>query len=93
MHKTSAWPLALVYAALIVFASLFPFMGWRAQGIPPWVFLLAPLPPPYWTGFDVAINVVGGVISRRSHRWFRWFNEVPVLLLLAAVVLVVVKPF
>jgi putative membrane protein len=31
--------------------------------------------------------------SRRSHRWFRWFNEVPVMLLLAAVVLVVVKPF
>lgn len=31
--------------------------------------------------------------SRRSHRWFRWFNEVPVLLLTAAVVLVVVKPF
>jgi putative membrane protein len=31
--------------------------------------------------------------SRRSHRWFRWFNEVPVLLLLAAVILVVVKPF
>lgn len=25
--------------------------------------------------------------------WYRWFNEVPVLLLLAAVVLVVVKPF
>ena len=31
--------------------------------------------------------------SRRSHVWFRWFNEVPVLLLLVAVVLVVVKPF
>ncbi|WP_188710150.1 CopD family protein [Polaromonas eurypsychrophila] len=29
----------------------------------------------------------------RSHRWYRFFNEVPVLLLLAAVVLVVVKPF
>jgi putative membrane protein len=29
----------------------------------------------------------------RSHVWFRWFNELPVLLLLAAVVLVVVKPF
>jgi putative membrane protein len=28
-----------------------------------------------------------------SHRWYRWFNELPVLLLLAAVVLVVVKPF
>ena len=31
--------------------------------------------------------------SRRSHVWFRWFNEVPVLLLLVAVILVVVKPF
>ncbi|WP_020654030.1 CopD family protein [Massilia niastensis] len=29
----------------------------------------------------------------RSHTWFRWFNEVPVLLLLAIVILVVVKPF
>lgn len=31
--------------------------------------------------------------STRSHRWYRWFNEIPVLLLLAAVILVVVKPF
>ncbi len=29
----------------------------------------------------------------RSHIWFRWFNEIPVLLMLGAVVLVVVKPF
>jgi putative membrane protein len=31
--------------------------------------------------------------NRHGHRWYRWFNEVPVLLLLAAVVLAVVKPF
>ena len=31
--------------------------------------------------------------SQRSHVWFRWFNEVPVLLLLAIVVLVVVNSF
>jgi putative membrane protein len=31
--------------------------------------------------------------DRRSHTWYRWFNEVPVALLLCAVVLVVVKPF
>lgn len=30
---------------------------------------------------------------QHSHRWFRWFNEIPVLLLVLAVVLVVVKPF
>ena len=31
--------------------------------------------------------------NQRKHTWYRWFNEVPVLLLLAAVILVVVKPF
>jgi hypothetical protein len=42
MHKTSAWPLALVYAALMVYASLYPFDGWRDQGIAPWAFLAPP---------------------------------------------------
>lgn len=31
--------------------------------------------------------------NRRSHVWFRWFNELPVLAMVAAVVLVVVKPW
>jgi putative membrane protein len=31
--------------------------------------------------------------SQRSHVWYRWFNEIPVILLLIIVVLVVVKPF
>jgi putative membrane protein len=31
--------------------------------------------------------------NTRSHKWYRWFNELPVLGMLGAVVLVVVKPF
>jgi len=31
--------------------------------------------------------------DRHSTRWFRWFNEVPSLLLVAIVILAVVKPF
>ncbi len=31
--------------------------------------------------------------NTHSHVWFRWFNELPVLVLFAVVVLVVVKPF
>ena len=31
--------------------------------------------------------------NQRGHVWFRWFNEVPVVLLTVAVILVVVKPF
>lgn len=31
--------------------------------------------------------------NRRGHVWFRWFNELPVLFMVAAVILVVVKPW
>ncbi len=31
--------------------------------------------------------------NTRSHVWFRWFNEVPVLVLFATLILVVLKPF
>ena len=32
-------------------------------------------------------------VNQRSHVFFRWFNEVPVILLLAIIILVIVKPF
>ena len=32
-------------------------------------------------------------VNTRSHKWFRWFNEVPVILLLLIVILATVKPF
>lgn len=59
-HKSAALPLALAYAALIVYASLYPFADWRDQGIAPWSYLWAPFPK-YWTGFDFGINVAGYV--------------------------------
>jgi putative membrane protein len=30
---------------------------------------------------------------RHGHRWYRWFNEFPTLILIVVVILVVVKPF
>jgi len=57
-YKTSAWPLGQAYMALIVYASLYPFAGWRIQGIAPWEFLFSGWPR-YWTGFDVAANIAG----------------------------------
>ncbi len=32
-------------------------------------------------------------INARSHVWYRWFNELPVVAMFAVVILVVVKPF
>jgi VanZ family protein len=57
-HKTSAWPLSLAYATLVVYASLYPFSGWRDQGVGPWEFLQSPFPR-YWTAFDFAANAIG----------------------------------
>lgn len=39
------------------------------------------------------LNQFAAHSNQRSHVWFRWFNEIPVILLFAIVVLVVVKPF
>lgn len=57
-YKSAALPLGLFYAALIVYASLFPFTGWRDQGLAPWAFLWAPWPQ-YWTRFDLVANLAG----------------------------------
>ena len=56
--KTIAWPLSLAMICLIIYASLYPFTDWRNQGISPLMFLTTPLPK-YWSGFDVATNVLG----------------------------------
>lgn len=59
-RRTLALPLALLLTALIVYASLYPFEGWRTQGSNPFEFLKAPLPR-YWTTFDVSANLLGYV--------------------------------
>lgn len=47
-----------IYALLIVYASWYPFSGWRDMGIKPFDYLWARLPY-YWTGFDVWTNIAG----------------------------------
>jgi VanZ family protein len=48
----------LAYLLLIVYASWFPFSGWRSSGLSPFAFLNLQMPR-WWTGFDVMVNVVG----------------------------------
>ncbi len=53
--------IALVfYLLLVAYASCYPFSGWRDSGLSPWSYLLEPMPH-YWTGFDLAVNVLGYV--------------------------------
>ena len=57
-HRSSASPLAWLYAALIVYASLYPFTGWRVPGVSLAHYLNLPWPR-WWTGFDLVSNLLG----------------------------------
>ena len=57
-HRSSAVPLAWLYAALIVYASLYPFTGWGRPGNGILDFLGYGWPR-WWTWFDLVANGVG----------------------------------
>lgn len=61
-HQTATSAFArfslLLYTLLIIYASWYPFSGWRDMGLPPFSYLWARLPY-YWTGFDLWTNIVG----------------------------------
>ena len=58
-HRSTALPLALAFTALVVYASLYPFSGWRWPAGRTGLDLLR-LPWPPWTGsFDAVSNLVG----------------------------------
>lgn len=65
-----------------------PGNGWLHAKLAVVLLVLA-----YHYACAVLLRRFQGGSPARSHRWYRWFNEIPVLLLLAAVVLAVVKPF
>lgn len=79
-HRSSFVPLALLYGALIVYASLYPFKGWTL--LPDrslWAFVLEPWPR-WWTRFDLVSNLLGymplgalvaGACLRRDGRVWR----------------------
>ncbi len=73
-HRSSATPLAGVYAVLVVYASLYPFTGWRWPPGQEMAALLA-LPWPRWVlPYDLWFNLLGylplgalvGLAVRRS---------------------------
>ena len=65
-----------------------PGIGWMDVK-----FLLVILVIGYHHSCSVILRKFESQAMHRSHVWFRWFNEIPVLMLTAIVVLVVVKPF
>lgn len=82
---------------LALLALVFGLWLWLGYGISgkwmhPKLTLVLGLIAYHWYCGKIMRNFQTGT-NKRSHRWFRWFNEVPVILLTAVVILVVVKPF
>lgn len=71
--------------------SLMP--GYMSQG---WMhakllFVVLLLGYHHWCGR--LVKTFANDANTRSHVWYRWFNEVPVIALVVIVILVIVKPF
>jgi len=74
------------------------WLGYGIGGMPPtqwmlWKLLAVVLAVGYHYLCARHLRYFESGAASHSHIWYRWFNEAPVLLLVAAVVLVVVKPF
>lgn len=90
-HRSSATPLALAYAMLVLYASLFPFTGWRWPPAGQGMTSLAWLPWTRWHGgFDVISNLLGYLplgallcVAARRSGW-RWLPALLLALLLPA---------
>ena len=82
--------------ATIVIGFVLLAWGWDAYRHAGWVYAKLVL-----VGVLVGYHVYCGVLMRtfareenvHSHRFYRWFNELPLLLLIPIVLLAVVKPF
>ena len=106
---TQGWNLIMGVSGIFSFAQVALFavgawtsgvmvqqLGW-SPFVTMWVGAVATTVVALILGYHHACWKLLGKFARhantRSHVWYRWFNEVPVVLLLIAVVLVVVKPF
>jgi putative membrane protein len=94
MERKLFWGIMTPGGVLTILFGLWLWLAWGFSG--GWLHAKLAL-----TALLVAYHVWCGKLmlelragrNRKSHVWFRWFNEAPTLVLFAVVILVVVKPF
>lgn len=95
MERKLFWGIATPGGVLTLVFGLWLWLGWF-QGAGGWLHAKLAL-----VGVLVAYHVWCGKLmldlrherNAKSHVWFRWFNEFPVVILIAVVLLAVFKPF
>ncbi|MYM90403.1 CopD family protein [Rugamonas sp. FT82W] len=91
LYRFSMW--LSVFA--VVFGAILVWMQYGAQ-MPHWLhakLFFVVLVIGYHHACGPILKKFEKGVNTRSHKWFRVFNELPVFMLLAIVLLVVVKPF
>jgi putative membrane protein len=94
MERKLYWGIMAPGGALSIVSGLWLWQGYGITG--GWLYaklglVLALIAYHLWCG--VLIEDFRLDRNTRGHVWYRWFNEVPTVILIAAVILVVVKPF
>ncbi|MGB1091331.1 MAG: protoporphyrinogen oxidase HemJ [Oceanobacter sp.] len=93
LYRGIMWPSMVVVVALGIWLLTYNFSYYMSSG---WMHakltLVAGL-----IGYHLYCGKLNKVFlndeNQRSHVWYRWFNEVPVIILIVVVILVVVRPF
>jgi putative membrane protein len=93
MERKLYWGIMTPSGVLTLFFGLWLWLGWGFGGA--WLhgkLALAAVLVAYHLWSGKLMRDFRDERNRRSHLWFRWFNELPVLVLFAAVFLAVFKP-
>ena len=95
MERKLYWGIMTPGGMLTLVVGVWLWFGWFA-GASGWVHAkagLGVLLAAYHVWCGKLLGDFAADRNTKSHRWYRWFIEVPVLILFAAVFLVVFKPF
>ena len=95
MERKLLWGIMPPGAVLTIAFGVWLWLGWF-RGAASWLhakMALVALLVGYHVWCARIVRDFAAGRNARSHVWFRWFNEVPVLILFATVFLVVLKPF
>ena len=95
MERKLYWGIMAPGAVLTIATGIWLWLGWF-RGQASWIHAKMAL-----VAILVGYHLCCGMLLRdfaagrntKSHAWFRWFNEFPVVVLIATVLLVVFKPF
>lgn len=95
MERKLYWGIMTPGAVLTIAFGIWLWLGWF-RGAPGWLhvkigLVIVLIAYHVWCG--ALLRAFAAERNRKSHVWLRWFNEVPVVILIATVLLVVLKPF